>query len=159
MPLTGPRQDSNQILPNIYDPTHNAIAVEIAGDSITLELSSTTDSIAIGNVAGTLMTVNSDGSINTKIEGLPTFQTSQYTVNTSAVQITPTPLANRSGISIKCVATSGNSVYIGNSSSVTASTGFPLFNNDVLNMDITSESVWAIGSAAGQTVAALEIGG
>ena len=28
MPLTGPRQDSNQILPDIYDPVHNAIQVE-----------------------------------------------------------------------------------------------------------------------------------
>ena len=32
-PLTGPRPDADQVLQNIYDPTNNAIQVEIPGSS------------------------------------------------------------------------------------------------------------------------------
>jgi hypothetical protein len=33
MPLTGPRPDASQVLQNIYDPTNNAIQVEIPGSA------------------------------------------------------------------------------------------------------------------------------
>lgn len=99
------------------------------------------------------------GTTNTNINGLATFQTSQYTVGTSAVQLTPTPLSGRSSMSIKVITTQNNIVYIGNSSGVTTSTGYPLFNGDSLQLDLTSAHVvYAIASAASQTVAVMEIG-
>lgn len=100
------------------------------------------------------------GTVNANINGLAVFQTSQYAVGTSAVQIAPTPLSNRSSMSIKVkTASSNDTVYIGSSSGVTTSTGYILFNGDSLQLDITAaQAVWAIGSAVGQTVYALEIG-
>ncbi len=99
------------------------------------------------------------GTVSVNLNGLNTFQTSQYTVGTSSVQLTSSPLSNRKSVAIKAVTTGGAIVYIGNSSSVTTSNGWPLFNNDALEMDLTpSDVIWAIASSSGQTVAALELG-
>lgn len=113
---------------------------------------------------GGALNVNSTGSstvtgtVTTNEAGLDSFQTSQYTVGTSAVQFAPTPLANRSSISLRVIATSTNVIYIGNSASVTISTGYPLYNGDTLQMDLTpSGMVWGIATAAGQTMTVLEI--
>ncbi len=99
------------------------------------------------------------GNVNSNIEGLNVFQTSQYTVGTSAVQITPTPLSGRSSVSIRVTTTDSSvAVFIGNSNAVTTSTGYPLYNNDTLQMDLTpSNVIYAISTVAGQTVFALEI--
>lgn len=98
------------------------------------------------------------GTVSTNVLGLNVFQTSQYAVGMSAVQITPTPLTNRSSMSIKAVCTGSNAIYLGNSNSVTTSTGFPLFNGDVTNLDLTGASqVWAIASAVSQTMYAMEL--
>lgn len=120
-----------------------------------------------GNVltsTGGALNVNTTGSstvtgtVTTNEAGLMDFQTSQYTVGTSVVQITPTPLANRSSISIRIIATAMEAVYIGNSPAVTILTGYPLFNGDTLQMDLTPAStIYAIATAAGQTVTVLEI--
>lgn len=99
------------------------------------------------------------GTVNSNLNGLTNFQTSQYTVGTSAVQLTPTPLTGRSSMSIKAITTGNNIVYVGSSSGVTTSTGYPLFNGDSLQLDLTgAHVVYAIASAAGQTVAVMEIG-
>lgn len=100
------------------------------------------------------------GTVNANIEGLNSFQTSQYIVGTSAVQLTPTPLTNRSSMSIKVKATSNtNAIYVGNSSAVTTATGYILFNGDSLQLDLTpAHSIYAIGSSPGQIVYVLEIG-
>src|SRR5271166_4671363 len=112
-------------------------------------LTSQADSIAIGNQAGTnFLAPNADGSINVELEGLPSFQTSVYMVGTSAVQITPTPLTNRSSIGFKAICSTNQMIFIGNSSGVLSTTGYPLFNGDSLQMDLTgSHQVWAIASA------------
>lgn len=99
------------------------------------------------------------GTVNANIEGLNAFQTSQYMIGSSSVQLTPTPLTSRSSMSIKAVLTGSNILYIGNSSAVTASTGYPLFNGDSLQIDLTpSQSIYAISTAAGQIAAVMEIG-
>lgn len=99
------------------------------------------------------------GTVNASIEGLNAFQTSQYTIGTSAVQLTVTPLTNRSSMSMKAVCTTNNYIYIGNSSGVTTSTGYILFNGDSLQLDLTpAQAVYAIASAAAQTIYVLEIG-
>jgi hypothetical protein len=141
--------------------TGNLMTVNADGSiNADIVLASTTDNIAIGNQAGTnFLAVNADGSINTELEGLNSFQTSQYTISLSAVQITPSPLANRSAISFKALCATNQMIFIGNSNSVTSTTGYPLFDGDSLQMDLTpAHQVWAIASAAGQTLAVLELG-
>lgn len=101
---------------------------------------------------------NSDGSLNVDLNPLDSFQTSQYSVGPSAVPLTVTPLTNRQSVSIKALTTSSAIVYIGNSNSVTTSTGYPLLNGDSLNMDLDGvHQIWAIASLAGQTVCVLEL--
>lgn len=117
--------------------------------------------------SGGVMTVIADqgtnpwvisGTVTADIAPLSTFQTSQYTVGLTAVQITPTPLVNRNSISIKVTCSSQSIIYIGNSSSVTSSTGFPLFNGDSVQIDINgSNSIYAISSVASNTLFALEL--
>lgn len=98
------------------------------------------------------------GPVTTEQEGLNAFQTSQYAISTSAIQLTPTPLANRSSISLAIIASPGIAVYIGNDNTVSDSTGYPLFNGNTIEMDLTpTGQIWAISTTAGQTVAVLEI--
>jgi hypothetical protein len=134
-------RDFPQVLKESYDPDLNRIKVEaLVSDGV--------DALVI----------NANGSINVDIEGLNSFQTSQYTVDITAVQLTPTPLANRSCISIKVKTTSSiDVVYVGNAS-VTSSTGFALFNGDSIQMDLTAaHSIYVIGTSAGQTVYVMEL--
>ncbi len=100
-------------------------------------------------------------NLNINLNGLPNFQTSQYTIGTSATQITATPLANRSSVGLKVTTASNSDVlYIGNSSSVTTSTGYALFNGDAVQFDLTPNTpIWAIGTSSGQKMYVLEIGG
>lgn len=99
------------------------------------------------------------GPVTTEQAGLNSFQTSQWAVGTSAVQITPTPLANRSSVSFRVEATSASTpVYVGNNSSVTTSNGYPLYDGDTLSMDLTpSDTIYAISTTPGQILAVLEI--
>ncbi len=102
--------------------------------------------------------VTVSGTVTADIAGLTAFQTSQYTIGLTAIQITPTPLANRSSVSMKVVCNSNTIIYIGNSSAVTSSTGFPLFNGDSVQLDITgAQSIYAISNFASNTLFALEI--
>lgn len=120
---------------------------------------------AIVTPAGALTVVSTGsstvtGTVNTNLNGLNNFQTSQYSVGTSAVQLTPTPLSNRSSLSIKVVTSNdAGIVYVGNSSGVTVSTGYGLFNGDSIQLDLTTaDSVYVISNLAGQIVYVLEIG-
>lgn len=98
------------------------------------------------------------GPVTTKQEGLDAFQTSQYAIGTTAVEIAPTALPSRSSISITVSADPNIAVYIGNSSSVTTSNGYPLYDGSTLQLDLTDTGhVWAISTQPGQTIAALEI--
>lgn len=118
---------------------------------------------AVVDVTGALKVTGDSvvsGTVDANIKGLNTFQTSQYTVGTSAVQLTPTPLANRSSMIVKVVTTNSSvAVFIGNSSGVTTSTGFPLFNGDAIELDLTgADPIYAISGTAGQSVYVLELG-
>lgn len=99
------------------------------------------------------------GTVNASIEGLTSFQTSQYTIGTSAVQITPTPLTNRSSMSLKAKTTSSlDIIYIGNNSSVTSSNGYALFAGDSLQLDLTpAQLIYAIGTSSSQLMYVIEI--
>lgn len=164
----------DSVLRQVYDPPTESlktlITANISGAQEVI-ISAVDDSIKIGDGAGHFLAVNADGSINTSgtstvtgtvnsnIVGLTNFQTSQYTIGTSAVQITPTPMAGRSSMSLKVKTVGGGIVYVGNSSGVTTSTGYALFNGDSLQLDLTAAHVvYAISDGAGQTLFALEIG-
>lgn len=100
------------------------------------------------------------GTVSSNLLGLNSFQTSQYTVGTAAVQLTVTPLTNRSSMSIKVKTTTSNDmVYISSTSGVTTSNGYILFNGDSIQLDLTpAHQIWAIGTSSGQSVYVLEIG-
>lgn len=98
------------------------------------------------------------GPVDTNEAGLDTFQTSQYTIGTSAVHLAPTPLVNRSSISLTISADPNIAVYIGNSNSVTISNGYPLYDGSTIQLDLTpTGNIWAITSVPGQIIAVLEI--
>lgn len=99
------------------------------------------------------------GTVNTNLNGLNVWQTSQASIGTSAVQLAATPLATRSSVSVKALTTSNNMVYVGSTSSVTTSNGYALFNGDSIQLDLTAAGqIWAISGAAGQSVFILELG-
>lgn len=98
------------------------------------------------------------GPVTTEQAGLNSFQTSQYSVGTSVMQITPTPLANRSSITLRVDKDNVGAIYIGPDNTVSISTGYPLFAGDTLGMDLTpSNNIFAIATDPSQTLAALEI--
>lgn len=133
-----------------------ASATEIAGIDSSGNLHPVSvDANGFVNVNGVSTVV---GPVTTEQAGLNSFQTSQYAIGTSAIQLAPTPLANRSSISITIEASPNIAVFVGNSSAVTISTGYPLYDGSTLQLDLTpSGSVWAISSVTGQTAAILEI--
>jgi hypothetical protein len=99
------------------------------------------------------------GTVNTNLNGLVSFQTSQTTVGTSAVQLDSSPLSGRTSLSVKVITSGGAIIFIGNSTSVTTSNGYPLFNGDSIQLDLTTaEHIWAISANTGQTACLLEIG-
>lgn len=98
------------------------------------------------------------GPVTTEQAGLNSFQTEQYTIGTTVVQLTPVPLANRSSISIRVSKDNSGAIYIGNSNAVTITTGYPLFAGDTLGMDLTDgKTIFAIADTAAQSLAVLEI--
>lgn len=161
----------------IKDPVSGNIMAVNSDGSINADviISAASDSVSswtkdgsgnsIGSTGGAL-NVNSVGSstvsgtVNTNLNGLNNWTTAQYTVGTSSVQITPTPLTNRSSVSVKVVTTtSTDAVYIGTTSGVTTGTGYILFNGDSVQLDLTpSSTIYAIGTSAGQKVYSLELG-
>lgn len=126
---------------NIFDGAGNA-------------LTSTSGALNVNTTGNSTVT----GSVTSNTAGLTAFQTSQYSVGTSAVQLAPTPLPNRSSLSMTITATLNIPVYIGNNNSVSSSTGYPLFNGSTMQLDLTSTGqIWAISTTPGQTVSILEI--
>ena len=106
------------------------------------------------SIAGTI-----SGTVNSNVAGLNIFQSSQQTIGLIAVQVTPTPLTNRSSLSLRVTTTSSSAaIYIGPSSGVTVFNGYPLYNGDTLQMDLTPvNTIYAISNIAGQTLFILEI--
>ena len=166
--------DFPQIIQSVYDPDNEALNVNaeitanISGPQEVI-ISSIDDNITIGDASGNLATVTNGalnvnaqvtvpGTITTTEAGLSNFQTSQYIIGTSIVQITPSPLANRSSLSLRVTATSSDAIFIGNNSSLTLSNGYPLHDGDTLQMDLTpANTIYAIATSAGQVLYVLEI--
>lgn len=143
----------------------NTNLIEVGGAAITLgqnlmanslPVTIASDQSPINVITSGTSTVS--GTVSTNENPLNNFQTSQYTVGLTAVQITPSPLANRSSISLRVTATGSSAIFIGTSGSVTITNGYPLYNGDTIQMDLsTTNSIWAVANAAGLTMYALEM--
>ena len=174
MPYPTSPLSSENVLRDVHDPVNQVLRTNavLEGGTIEVTLTDADDSIKIGNGSGTYLAVNPNGSINAVISGsstitgnvvsteagLNSFQTSQYAIGTTAVQLAPTPLPNRSSISVTVMADPNVAVYIGNSSSVTTSNGYPLFNGSTIQLDLTpTGQIWAITNTPTQDIAVLEI--
>lgn len=130
-----------------------------------------TSDVNISDAAGNPLTstngalnVNTTGSstvsgiVTTEQAGLDAFQTSQYAITANAIQLAPTPLANRSSLSITVIASPNVAVYIGNSNAVTTTNGYPLFNGSTIVLDLTpTGQVWAVTDTPTQRIAVMEI--
>lgn len=98
------------------------------------------------------------GTVTSNVAGLGVFKTTKYTIGITPIQITPTPLVGRSSISMKVTADSGESINIGESLGTVASDGYPLYNRESLQMDLTdADSIYAVATAAGQILYVLEM--
>lgn len=169
--MTLSRRDPGQVLQAAFDDDTQSLrtTASFTGGTLEVSINDADDSIKIGNGSGEYAGVtdnaldvnlvsNSGGSISTIEQGLNSFKTSQYSVGISAVQVTPSPLTNRSSISLTIIADPNIAVYIGNSNSVSITTGYPLYDGNTIELDLTPVGViWVISTAIGQTVAALEI--
>lgn len=169
--MTLSRRDPGQVLQAAFDDNTQSLrtTASFTGGTLEVSINSVDDSIQIGNSSGEYAGVtnnaldvnlvsNSGGAINTVEQGLNSFQTSQYSIGTSPVQITPTPLTNRSSVSLAITANPNVAIYIGNSNTVSITTGYPLYDGNTIELDLTPSGViWAVSTVTGQTVAALEI--
>lgn len=171
-----PEESDSTITGTVKIEATNGDSLTATGTSLNVNVTNTapiSGTVKIEDTAGNTLTstagalnVNSVGSstvsgtVNTNLNGLSAFQTSQYAVSTTAVQLTVTPLSNRSSMSIKVTTTSAtDAVYVSGSNAVTTSNGYALFNGDSLQLDIiASHQVWVIGSNPGQVVYVMEIG-
>lgn len=165
----------------IEDPvTHNILKINADGSvdaNVNVSASGNDSILAVGTEDGTLTgtqkvirvdntgalvisgSTTVSGTVNSNLNGLNVWQTSQASIGTSAVQLTPTPLPTRSSVSVKALTTSNNMIYVGSTSAVTTSNGYALFNGDSIQLDLTAEGqIWAISGAAGQSVFILELG-
>lgn len=165
----------------IEDPvTHNILKINADGSvdaNVNVSASGNDSILAVGTEDGTLTgtqkvirvdntgalvisgSTTVSGTVNSNLNGLNVWQTSQASIGTSAVQLTPTPLPTRSSVSVKALTTSNNMIYVGSTSAVTTSNGYALFNGDSIQLDLTAAGqIWAISGAAGQSVFILELG-
>lgn len=169
--------DQTQIFQRSFDETEDRIRVDAAlsvdSATIVVETNYLTDSMAIGDpVTNNILKINNDGSIDANITGsatitgdvtsheagLDSFQTNQYAVNLSVLQVTPVPLANRSSITLRVDRDNIGAIYIGATNTVSTTTGYPLFAGDTLSMDLTpSNAIFAVSDTIGQILAVLEI--
>lgn len=136
--------------------TAPASGTEIAGIDPSGNLKAVSvDANGFVNVNGT-STIT--GPVTTNEQGLTAFQTSQYTVSATPVHLAPSSLSNRSSLSLTVSASPGIAVFIGNSASVSITTGYPLYNGSTIQLDLTpTGNIWAVSAASGPTVAVLEI--
>lgn len=170
--------DSTNIFQRAFDESEDRLRVDaevtanISGAQEVI-INQNDDTIAIGDgaILFTGTTVGPSHGLDVNILGgaitgnvtaiqppLNSFQTGQYTIGTTIVQLTPSPLSNRSSISLRVTCTGSNSIFIGNSSSTTTLNGYPLYNGDTIQMDLSpTNSLFAIASAEEQTAFVLEI--
>lgn len=95
------------------------------------------------------------------IKPLTAFSTNQANVPTTAVQLVTAPLTDRKTVVVKNRSDSSKVIYIGNSSAVTASSGYELAAGEGIELDLApgGQGIWAISAAGTQRATWLQIGG
>lgn len=179
--------DPGQIIKHVYDDASESLKVK-SNVAVTVNLDGSQellitdihDSIKVGDGTGNYIKPNIDGSINvvgsitssgtstvsgtvsTNLNGLGAFKTNAYTVTTSVLQITPSPLTNRSSASFKTPTSNTGVIWVGNSNLVStsgANVGFPIFPGDALQLDVkTTTAIWAISDTGSQALYVIELG-
>lgn len=97
--------------------------------------------------------------VDTPIKALSTLSVIRTSVGSSAVEITSSsPLVGRKSLSIKAICAGSAIVYIGHSSAVTSSNGFPLSNDQSIDMEVDDGVlIWAIASTGTQAVSVVQV--
>lgn len=118
----------------------------------------TYDSVGMTN-SNNLQVAISEATAEVPIDSLSQVSFNQQTVGTTAVQV-PTSLgASLRSLSLKSLSANTASIYIGTSSAVTASNGWPLDAGDSIDLEIdNTTNIYAIAGAAGQRIAWAEAG-
>lgn len=89
--------------------------------------------------------------------GLNSYKTTQWTIGTSEIEITPTPLVNRSSIGLKVITNSGT-ILFSQSVGTAATDGFPMVSGDNVQMDLTDAGkIYAIATAPNQKLYVIEM--
>lgn len=84
--------------------------------------------------------------------------TQQFTINTTAVALTTQVTGVRKDVSLKALPANTANIFIGFTSGVTTSTGYPLAAGDVIDLELTTaQPIYAISASSGQTLAMLEL--
>ena len=142
---------------NAISSTAGALDVNIASgaDFDIRDLSHTQDSIKIGD--GTdFMTVNTDGSINTKAAAPSNPKTSVVTAGVAAVEIAATPLSERTRILVQN--NGSKDVFFGEANTVTTANGMRIPRGASMELPYgAAANLWVISSAAAQDLRVLEL--
>lgn len=124
-------------------------------DSAGGNLTSTSGALNVNTTGSSTVT----GTVISNEAGLSAYQTTQYTVGVSEIQLAPTPLVNRSSVSFKIHTTSPSDfILFAPSPGIAATNGYRLDDGESIQLDLTDAgSIYVIGSSAGQTIYLLEI--
>lgn len=146
--LAGPIGDNGSPSPSQstqisgVDPSGNVkpVAVDADGNIITSGTSTVT------------------GSVN--VLGLTAFKTTIYDVDDlTIIQLFTVTFPNQSVVTVKAVCTGANYISIKEDNNP-LTIGWPLYNGDTLQMDLTgAQNIYAIASAAGQILHGIQMGG
>jgi hypothetical protein len=93
---------------------------------------------------------------------LQAWQTEQVAVGLVAVQVAAVPIALRRGVSLRAACVGLNAeIFVGPTAAVTILTGTGLKDRETISMDLDdtvgTTQIWAIATAAGQTLYVTEI--
>lgn len=158
-PFPASQLDFEQVIPAVYDDMGRLrvdaeVTANFSGAQEVI-ISAEDDSIAIGDGTDlvTTTTVGPDvgldvyvlNSIETTPSGLSgSLKTQSFTVTDTADSIPPISLVGRNSLSVRIFGTA--TVYIGDST-VTASSGYPKYQNEEVSLDITdnpSIELWGV---------------
>src|SRR5574343_2080928 len=173
MTMARSKQDPGGVLKDAFDDDTKRLRVDIG--SGTLQIDSTTDSIALGDVDGNKVTttaIGADVALDVNLVGgivsgtfTPTglnngIKTSKLVITDVPTKVTPSPLINRNGLSVRVW---GNSVvYFGENNLISSTTAYPKRPFEEIILDIQEDStveLWAVcASGESSEIRIIEIG-
>lgn len=123
-------------------------------DSSGNTLSSTSGALNV-NTSGT-STVT--GTVTTNEAGLDNFNSVQYTIGTSVVQIASPALSGRSSINLKCGRDNAGTIYFKNNNTVSPTNASFLYGGDSITLDLSDlGNIFVIADQSGQILGVIEM--